>query len=611
MKIECRRHKILSGAQGFGLRALAVLFFAALLCAGAVVRAEVGYTPVLEGALKRDLAEELRRNSYLFQFRKNKPLSLEGLERRAADDVLRLRDTMIGQGYYGADIGYKIDKTEDDAAPYTVTLSVDTGPAFTIESYDVVWQSAAGRKTAAPEGVNTRRLLRKIKGQPATPAVILDREREILDALKQNGYPLPEVFERKVVVDHATQKAQVTLVLGSGMKASFGPVALQGHEAVREAFIRRRVGWQEGDLFDIGKVVDTRKRLLQTGLFSSVEIGLAARAGADSVPATLQVAERKPRTIGAGVSYSTSRSIEGRVFWEHRNLAGGGEKIRAEADAGLDRYGIGATFTKPDFGGTVKRSLQIKSGFRQEFLDAYDKTSYSGAAGISHAFTDRLSATLGGGLEFSQVKEKGQGERDFWLLSLPAGLRYDTTEDPLDPARGMRAAANITPYLTVNQSQESFTVADISFSHYLPLNEEKIVFANRVKIGAIFGESAAAIPADKRLYSGGGGSVRGYGYQLISPLDANNDPTGGRFQVEVGSEVRFRLTDTIGIVPFVEGGRVTEDIGGTDERFLWAAGVGFRYYTAVGPLRADVAVPLNGRDKDDMFQVYFSLGQAF
>lgn len=590
-------------------RSLVLLLCAGILTAAATVRAEVDYTPVITGDAKKDVVKELKLNSYLFQFQKNKPLSRDGLARRAADDVTRLRDTMIGQGYYGADIRYKI---EGAAEPYTVTLDIKTGPAFTLSSYDVMWLNKAGRKTAAPEGINTRRILRKIKGQAATPAVILEREREMLEALKRSGYPLPEVAERKVLVDHAAQSAAVTLSLKSGQKAVFGAADVTGYDAVREDFIRRRVGWQEGDVFNLDKVVDTRKKMLGTGLFSTVDIALEAKDGARRVPATIAVSERKPRTIGAGVSYSTSRSIEGKVFWEHRNLWGGAEKIRAEADAGLDRYGIGAAFTKPDFGGTIKRTLKANTGYRQEFLDAYDKTSYNAATSVSHAFSDALSVNAGGGLEFSQVKEKGQDERDFWLLSLPLGVNYDTTTDTLDPARGIRAAVNMTPYLTMNQSQETFVIGDISASHYLPLNEEKIVFANRVKLGAIFGEGAAGVPADKRLYSGGGGSVRGYGYQLISPLDANDDPTGGRFQVEVGSEVRFRVTDTIGIVPFVEGGRVTEDFDVKgDERFLWAAGIGMRYYTAVGPLRADIAVPINGRDKDDAFQVYFSLGQAF
>jgi len=348
-------------------RSLALLLCAGILTAAATVRAEVDYTPVITGDAKKDVVKELKLNSYLFQFQKNKPLSRDGLARRAADDVTRLRDTMIGQGYYGADIRYKI---EGAAEPYTVTLDIKTGPAFTLSSYDVMWLNKAGRKAEAPEGINTRRILRKIKGQTATPAVILEREREMLEALKRSGYPLPEVAERKVLVDHAAQSAAVTLSLKSGQKAVFGAADVTGYDAVREDFIRRRVGWQEGDVFNLDKVVDTRKKMLGTGLFSTVDITLEAKDGARRVPATIAVSERKPRTIGAGVSYSTSRSIEGKVFWEHRNLWGGAEKIRAEADAGLDRYGIGAAFTKPDFGGTIKRTLKANTGYRQEFLDA-------------------------------------------------------------------------------------------------------------------------------------------------------------------------------------------------------------------------------------------------
>jgi translocation and assembly module TamA len=593
------------------MREVAVItgFLAFLLVLPVVARAEIAYKPAIAGRLKKDIADDLRRSSYLFQFLNNKPLSLEGLARRADDDVLRLRDTMIGHGYYGADIRYRI---EGDAPPYAVTLDVDTGPLFRISGYHIAWRDNAGKEIAVPGGVNVNKALRKVAGKPATPETILGLERDVMDALKRNGYPMPVVYDRKVVIDHAAETADVTLAIGSGLRAVFGPVLLSGHEAVREDFIRRRIGWRAGDVFDIDKVVGTRKDLLQTGLFSSVEVALDARQSAAEVPADIRLAERRPRTIGAGVSYSTSRSIEGRIFWEHRNLAGGGEKLRAEMDAGLDRYGIGAALTKPDFGGTVKRSLQVRTGFRQEFLDAYDKTSYSASSSVTHAFNSRLSLTLGGGMEFSQVKEKNRGAQDFWLLSLPAGVKYDSSSDALDPVTGLRAAINVTPYAAVNQSQESFTAAEAALSHYLPLRRERIVFANRVKFGAVFGENVTAIPADKRLYSGGGGSVRGYGYQLVSPLDANGDPTGGRFQTEAGSELRFRVSDTFGIVPFVEGGRVTEEIGfGGSERFLWAAGVGLRYYTAVGPVRADVAVPLNGRDKDDSFQIYFSLGQAF
>ena len=589
-------------------RAFAVLLAAVIVLLPLVAVAEVDYRPAFTGVDDKKLLKELRENSYLFQFQKNKPLSVEGLDRRAADDVQRLRDVMIGHAFYGADIRYKLS---GDVEPLDVTVSVDTGPLFQIADYDLVWQTKKGKQVKPPAKLAFDDILKKTINEAATPAAILDAERIILDRLKENGYPLPNVAARNVTVDHATQKARVSLVLEAGTPSVFGKTETKGHENVDADFVHRRIGFKPGDLYSIAKVVSTRQALLKTGLFSTVDVLLAAKDGKSQVPVTIQMVERKPRTIGAGLSYSTSQSVSTRVFWEHRNLRGGAEKIHVEAEAGINRYGLNTVFTKPDFGGNKKRSLQIKAGARQEFLEGYDKTSYTTSAGLSQSFGDHWSASFGGGLEFSQIKEKNKAEDDFLLLSFPAALKYDSTEDALDPVQGLRATLGATPYLTVNEADSSFFVTEFSGSHYLPLQKEnKVVFANRIKLGAIWGQGTTTLPADKRLYSGGGGSVRGYGYQLVGPLDANDDPTGGRYQIEVGSEMRFRVTDDIGLATFVEGGRVSEDIGGGGD-FLWAAGIGGRYYTSVGPVRVDVAVPLNGRSKDDAFQVYFSLGQAF
>jgi len=589
-------------------RALAVLLGAAIVLLPLMAVAEVDYRPAFSGVENKKLLKELRDNSYLFQFQKNKPLSVEGLDRRAADDVQRLRDVMIGHAFYGADIRYKVS---GDTEPLDVTVSIDTGPLFQISDYALVWQTKKGSKTKPPAKLSFDDILRKAIKEDATPAAILEAERLILDRLKENGYPLPNVAARNVVVDHATKFAHVSLVLQAGTPAVFGKTETKGHDSVDAGFVNRRIGWKAGEDYSIAKVVSTRQALLKTGLFSTVDVLLDAKDGKTQVPVSIQMIERKPRTIGAGLSYSTSQSVSSRVFWEHRNLRGGAEKIHVEAEAGINRYGLSSVFTKPDFGSDKRRSLQVKGGFRQEFLDGYDKTSYTASTGLTQSFGDHWSASFGGGLEFSQIKEKNQPEDDFLLLSFPAALKYDSTEDALDPAQGIRATLGGTPYLSVNEADSSFFVTEFSGSHYLPLQKEnKVVFANRIKLGAIWGQGTTTIPADKRLYSGGGGSVRGYGYQLVGPLDANDDPTGGRYQVEVGSEMRFRVTEDIGLATFVEGGRVSEDIGGGGD-FLWAAGIGGRYYTSVGPVRVDVAVPLNGRSKDDAFQVYFSLGQAF
>ena len=149
-------------------------------------------------------------------------------------------------------------------------------------------------------------------------------------------------------------------------------------------------------------------------------------------------------------------------------------------------------------------------------------------------------------------------------------------------------------------------------STYLDLSGEgNLVLAGRLSVASVSGGSIDELPADRLLYAGGGGSVRGYEFRSISPEDEDGDPTGGRGLVESSIELRYRFLD-YGIVPFFDAGTVTEHtFPSFDEQLQYAAGLGLRYYSAIGPIRADVAVPLNPRPEDDPVAFYISIGQAF
>jgi len=134
----------------------------------------------------------------------------------------------------------------------------------------------------------------------------------------------------------------------------------------------------------------------------------------------------------------------------------------------------------------------------------------------------------------------------------------------------------------------------------------------RAAAGSLTGENVRNIPASLRFYSGGGGSVRGYKYQSLGPHDRNGDPLGGLSFTDVSLEARFRITESFGIVPFVDGGMVYETTMPDWGRDLsWGVGLGFRYYTLIGPIRLDIATPLQDRDNNKAFQIYLSIGQAF
>jgi translocation and assembly module TamA len=157
-------------------------------------------------------------------------------------------------------------------------------------------------------------------------------------------------------------------------------------------------------------------------------------------------------------------------------------------------------------------------------------------------------------------------------------------------------------------------VTQLSDSVYVQLDREnRIVLAGWGRIGTILGaDSTQELPATKRLYGGGAGSVRAYGFQELGPIAADGDPAGGRSQLELGVELRWRMFGDFGGAVFAEGGNVYDDpLPDPGEGFRWGAGVGIRYFTGFGPIRADVAFPINPRDRDDPVQFYIGFGQAF
>jgi translocation and assembly module TamA len=274
-------------------------------------------------------------------------------------------------------------------------------------------------------------------------------------------------------------------------------------------------------------------------------------------------------------------------------------------------YGLEGSLRVPAFFDDVKNTLLVDAEAKEESLEAYDATRIGFTTSIERAFTDELSASAGISLEASQIRDEVQGDEQFALVGLPLALSWDTTNDLFDPRRGNRLKLAVTPYTSVAGEPANFVVARAFDSFYLNLGGD-VVLANWARVGFILGEEAEDVPADKRLYAGGGGSVRAFGYQRLGPLDEDGDPIGGVSLVELGTELRVRITEEIGAVIFAEGGNVYSDLAPDfSDPFLWGAGVGLRYFTSFGPIRLDVATPINPRRDDDIVQFYVSIGQAF
>jgi translocation and assembly module TamA len=588
------------------LLAIALFGLTGIVVPIARAAADIAYKTEITGTDDPALRTTLQAASQLVELQNRPPPTEAALRRRAENDLDRLRAVLNAAGYYEPELSYRIDDTAD---PVKVTVEVKPGPPYLLKQVQVV--TPDGRTPPLPE-LQTPAALGLELDKPARSAPVAAAEQRLIRAFMSHGYPLARMTDRHVVIDRATKAMEVSYTLDPGPPAAFGAATITGLERVKEAYVRRRITWKEGQLFDIDKVDATRDALIGSGLFATVQTTPATEVGPDGrIAITIAVTERPPRSIGAGFNYNSSQGVGARAFWEHRNLFGEAERLRTDLQAGQSLVSLAAQYRQPDLFSDSRQDLVGATALEREDVDAFTSSRFRVFGGVERRFGRYI--TGGAGLQFEQSHiEDDTGTQDFTLFGTPMFVRADATDNLLDPTRGGRGSLAVTPYVSAFGSTLSFVASRLTASAYQPFGAgDGLVLAGFGALGSIQGASRDTLPRDKRLYAGGGGSIRGYGYQKAGPLDAAGNPLGGKSSIEFGTELRIKVTDTIGIVPFVEGGNVYDSTLPHLSGLLFGAGIGVRYYTAFGPIRFDVAVPLDRRSADDPFQIYISLGQAF
>jgi translocation and assembly module TamA len=576
--------------------------------------ADFAYETTITGVDDSDLSDLLDKVSNLKTLQDRKPASEEALRRRADEDAARLTDAAHSQGYWGAHVSYEIDSSGD---PAKVTVTATPGPLYHIALIAV--RGPDGKPLAVP--FEPDQAVPSKPGDPARATSILAHETALLTALGHAGHPFAKMVDRQVVVDHAARTVEVTYSLDPGPAMQFDGVVISGLKRLDPAYVERRVQWQPGEMFDNRKVNETRDALGASGLFSTVKITPDIDpANPDRVLMDIDATERAHRTIGAGLGYNTSEGAGARLFWENRSLFGNAEYLRLSLAAGQQEDSLTANFRRPDFWAT-NQDLLARAEIADETPVAYHSRRAEVSLGLERRFDRYLTGGVALSIEKANVIEEAQvgsntarqRTQHYALVGVPLNLKLDKSDDLLNPTLGYRLQGSLVPYQSFSGPSLAFASGRLAGSVYRRLTDsDRYVLAASLAISSIAGASLANLPADKRLYAGGGGSLRAYGYQLAGPLDINNRPIGGKSSAELSVEMRIKITDTIGIVPFVDAGNVyATSIPKLGHRILWGPGLGLRYYTPFGPVRLDVATPAVHRRNDSPIQVYISLGQAF
>jgi translocation and assembly module TamA len=537
-------------------------------------------------------------------------------ERLSEEAATRATAWMRAQGYYG---GAALAQAEGE--PPRARILVTLGPRFALTAPTLTFEGAE----PAPDAQAAARaaLAAAPEGAPARAQAVLDAEAAAVAALAAAGYADARALERRVVVDHATQRMDAALRVQAGERVRLGRVRAEPEELLRLGFLEDVTNWVPGEAYTPERVSRLRRDVAATGVVSRVTTRLEPRAddpGRRDVVLDLEAAPRHALELGGG--YSTTEGVGVEAEWTRRNLTRRDDTLRVIVRAGEKLQQLGADLSRPHAVG-LGRTLRFSADARREDTDAFEREGLALAASVDAAQRLRLAASYGVNLAADRFDD-ASGRSDAVTLSTFAELRRDTTGSLLDARDGDVAVLRIEPSYAAGDAGLGFVRATLEARTYETSRDGagRTTYAARARLGhvaAITGTDED-IPPDRRFYAGGGGSVRGYAFNSIFPEDRRSAGAtpGGQYLIEVSAEARTRMSgaferwfdDRLGFAAFIDGGAAF-DTWDEAADLKWGAGLGARYDLGFAPLRIDVAFPLDPGPDDLAAALYVSIGQAF
>ncbi|AUH33200.1 autotransporter assembly complex protein TamA [Paracoccus tegillarcae] len=536
----------------------------------------------------------------------------------ARADYARILGLMYDEGYYSAIINITLDGVEAaEVAPLdapevvnNVVVAVESGPRFTFSRAEI---APVAQQSDIPSDYAV--------GEPGGTGTIKSAALAGVDGWRNSGYAKADIGAQDIVADHDQNAIDSRIGLAPGPVVTFGKLNISGYERMDPRRLRKIAGFPEGERFDPEELDTVRKRLRRSGVFSAITLEEADVLGAgDTMDVALTVVEQKPRRIGAGFEISNTDGAMVSAYWMHRNLLGGGERLRIDgevSDISSDVSGLDSEFKlRLDRPATITAdtTAYFETTVTRRREEDYDSDTGAIAFGLNHIFSDRLTADISILYGKSRVTD-ANGTSDFEVIALPMNVEWDMRDEPTDAKSGYWLSGDVVPFVGLKETGSGAQVQGEGRGYVSFGEDDRITVAGRARLGTVLGSDIGETPREYLFYSGGGGSVRGQPFESLG-VDVIPGPdgpirTGGLSLANVNAELRFQVRERIGLVAFADFGQVwTEGSFQGDSNNHAGAGLGIRYKTPIGPLRFDLAGPVSG-DTGNGVQLYLGLGQAF
>lgn len=528
------------------------------------------------------------------------------------NDIVRIKELYDSHGYYDTAVEFDLDY-DKTGKNVEITIRIKEGDPVILRKLDL--QISGDRsdelKKKIPDSIDLK------VDEVFSSKKFQDSKSEIRTMLSNEGYPNPEL-KAQARVNRRMKWADVTINVDPGDIYRFGETTITGNEKITSDIIKRELEYKKGDLYSLEKISDSQSNIFETGLFKSITVDSELNEDTRRADIHIKVSERKPGTVKVGVGFGTEDLLRGQVSWTQRDFFGGARVFDVTGKFSFITQKVQTSIKQPYIFGDRSDYKGILN-FQRDDLPSYEGRSLNVTNRIDKRISRELNTYAAFDLVYARIDSQTtltpleESRQNVFLTTLNSGFEYYNTDNLLNPTRGFVSILNVEASLSQLGSDVDYIKTVFDLRGYKSISD--IVFAKRFRIGLIdsFGNTGDLdVPIFKRFFAGGSSSMRGFAFQKLGPLNESEDPVGGNSLIVGNAEARFPIAGDFGGVVFFDYGNVfpgSYDYKLDDLRY--AAGLGFRYDTLVGPVRVDFGYALNPDPDLSRFQIFISVGQAF
>jgi translocation and assembly module TamA len=480
---------------------------------------------------------------------------------------------------------------------WQATFNIDAGPQVIVDTIHITINGDA-RDDAEFKKLHDK-LLAKV-GQPLRHDHYEKMKSQIASLAAQHGYLQGEFTTKQLLIDKQHHTARFELVFDAKKRQQFGAVIVE-QNVLDPVLVNKYIAVKNGEFYDSEKLVETYDALSKSGYFDSIDIRPATEINGKPIPVTIKL-HAKPRYHYAfGIGFDTDIGLLASAAYSNNHINQYGHFLTAELDISPVLSTANAEYTIP-LDNPLTDTFSVGAGLKRENTDTFNSKSAKLSTRWKHTFDSGWKQTLF--LDYSYEDFQTGTVPGTTLLLVPGGSwLYSVADNPMRPNEGYRLKFDVggsykTPFSDVSFAQGT---AAATWIHALPWKNGK--FIGRIEQGATIADNFDKLPTSYRYYAGGINSVRGYAYKELGPKDAQGNVIGGQFLSVFSTEYEHAIFDDWGIAAFIDTGNAYNL---NDIHIKTGAGLGARWYSPFGPVRVDIAVPLD--DADSSFQIHFSAG---